>query len=146
MNPRLSYLEAAVRGANPVRLVILLYGQAIEDLRLAAAAQKRGEIESRTQSIHHALVVIAHLQDTLDEERGGPVAVQLKRFYNQVRASLVEAQCRKSSAALEQQIAHLMLLRDAWEQVDRNTSLPVTQDPDSAPGAEASQASGDWKA
>jgi flagellar secretion chaperone FliS len=156
MNPRLSYLEAAVRGASPVRLVILLYGQAIEDLRRAAAEQARGDIESRTQSIHHALVVIAYLQATLDEEQGGSVAANLKRFYNQVRAGLVEAQCRKSTAALEQQIAHLMLLRDAWEQVDRSTTLPMTQGSGPELLTEASQAtgnqpfedraSGEWKA
>ena len=33
MDARSSYREVAVRGASPVRLVICLYEQAIEDLR-----------------------------------------------------------------------------------------------------------------
>ena len=45
MNPSLSYREAAVAGASPLRLVILLYEQGLEDLRRALAAQNRGDIE-----------------------------------------------------------------------------------------------------
>ena len=33
MNPGLSYRETAVAGASPLRLVILMYEQAIQDLR-----------------------------------------------------------------------------------------------------------------
>jgi flagellar secretion chaperone FliS len=129
MNPRLSYLESAVRGASTVRLVILLYEQAIEDLRLALAAHARGDIEGRTHQINHALVVIAHLQGTLDKKQGGSVAANLDRFYNQLRCGLVEAHCRQSGAALEQQISHLMLLRDAWTRVEHSISASAFKEP-----------------
>ena len=119
MNPGLAYREAAVAGANPVRLVILLYEQAIADLRRALAAQAKGEVEERTREINHAIQVLGHLQGTLDKEQGGKIAAILDRFYEQVRCGLVEAQCQQSVSLMEQQIAHLLQVHEAWCGVER---------------------------
>jgi flagellar secretion chaperone FliS len=121
MNPGLSYREAAVAGASPVRLVILLYEQTIEDLRRAIAAQARGDIEGRTCEINHAILVIGHLQATLDPEQGGKVAANLALFYRHLRSELVDAQCRQSPAVLEQAITQLMQVHAAWCEVERAT-------------------------
>lgn len=126
MNPGLSYREAAVAGASPVRLVILMYEQAIQDLRRALAAHTAGDIEGRTREINHALLVIGHLQATLDKDQGGKVAENLARFYEQLRAGLMEAQCRQSATSLEQQIAHLMLVHEAWREVEKALDPPPT--------------------
>lgn len=146
MNPRFSYREAAVQGAGPIGLVILLYEQAIEDIRRALAAHAGGNIESRTREINHALLVLGHLEATLDQDRGGMVAANLQRFYRQVRASLVEALCKQSAAIFERQIALLMQVREAWCQVERDLSLPsATPDsPQFSAGSERVPA--DWKA
>src|SRR5271170_404997 len=107
MDARSSYRETAVRGASPVRLVICLYEQTISDLRRAAVALEKGDIEARTRNINHAVLVIGQLQGTLDMERGGAVARNLLKFYSLLRAGLVEAQGKQSKQILEQQIAVL---------------------------------------
>ena len=122
MDARLSYREAAVRGASPVRLVVLLYEQALVDLRQALAALEQGDVEARTRAINHAVLVIGQLQSTLDMQRGGEVARNLERFYNLLRHNLVNAQFRQSAQELRAQIAHLMTLREAWVAVERATS------------------------
>ena len=127
MDARLSYRESAVEGASPVRLVALLYEQAIEDLKRARTAIDRGDIEARTQAINHAVVVIGYLQSSLDKDRGGYVAANLERFYNQVRSSLVEAQFTQSAAILEREISHLVEVHAAWCEVEfANTAAPAT--------------------
>lgn len=126
MNPGLSYREAAVAGANPVRLVILLYEQAIENLRRALAAHARGDVEGRTREINHAILVIGHLQATLDKNQGGKVAENLAQFYEQLRASLVEAQCKQSASVIEQQISHLLQVHEAWCAVERDLHPATT--------------------
>jgi len=138
-----------VRGASPVRLVISLYEQAIEDLRRAAIALDAGEIEKRTSEINHALLVIAQLQGSLDMERGGEVARNLARFYGVVRAGLTEAQIKQSPILLEQQISQLTEVREAWLEVERVTeksslaeSVSTT---DSSPVSSASPSTG-WNA
>src|SRR5258708_17071975 len=125
MDARSSYREAAVRGASPVRLVICLYEQAIEDLRCAVIAMEKGDIETRTRGINHALTVIAQLQGTLDMERGGDVARNLARFYSLVRAGLAEAQVTQSTRILEQQTSQLATVHEAWLEVERVTAAPA---------------------
>ena len=111
-----------MRGASPVRLVISLYEQAIEDLRRAVIAMDKGAIEVRTREINHALTVIAQLQGSLDMQRGGEVAKNLARFYGVVRAGLTEAQLKQSSILIEEQIAQLAEVHEAWLVVERATT------------------------
>ena len=126
MDAKSSYRETAVRGANTGQLVILLYEQAIEDLRRARVAVEKRDIRARTREINHALDVINHLQGSLDMERGGEVARNLQRFYNMLRGGLVEAHTQQSARILEEQIAHLVLLHGAWLEVERATSARET--------------------
>jgi flagellar protein FliS len=119
MDPGLWYRRSAVAGASPVRLVILLYDQVIEDLRRALAAHERAQIEERTRQLNHAVLVIAHLEATLDKTAGGQVTANLERFYRQLRAGLIEAQASQSSAKIAQQISLLVLVRQAWDEVER---------------------------
>lgn len=111
-----------------MRLVILLYEQAIVDLRRALAAHREGDIEARTREINHAILVMGHLEATLDKERGGIVAANLERFYQQLRAGLVDAQLKQSATLLEQQIAHLMNVHNAWCSVEKSV-LPGPSQP-----------------
>jgi flagellar protein FliS len=138
MNPGLSYRETAVAGASPVKLVILLYEQAMEDLRRAIAAHSRGDIEGRTREMNHAILVIGHLEATLDPEQGGKVAANLALFYRHLRAELVEAQCKQSLTGMEQTISQLSQVHAAWCEVERATAAPVPP--------RNSEAQSDWNA
>lgn len=151
MDARSSYREANVRGASPVRLIICLYEQAIEDLRRAVIAMEKGAIEVRTQEINHALMVIAQLQGSLDMERGGDVAKNLAKFYGLVRAGLTEAQMKQSSRILEQQISQLVEVHEAWLEVERITAKPNPPTSASASESRANDSASpvflaDWKA
>jgi flagellar secretion chaperone FliS len=148
MDARSSYRETAVRGARPLQLVILLYEQGIEDLRRAIVALEKNDVEGRTREINHAILVIGHLQASLDRDLGGPVAANLERFYDQVRAGLVEAQFRQSAAALEQQIAHLMQVHEAWCEVERSSAMPAIGQSESAhsPAEDEFRSFAEWNA
>jgi flagellar protein FliS len=131
MDAKSSYREAAVRGASPMRLVLCLYEQAIEDLRRAVAALTDGDIETRTRLINHALMVIGQLQGTLDMQRGGVVAKNLERFYVLLRAGLVEAHGKQSRTLLEQQISQMTTVYEAWQEVEQRTESPAPQSAES---------------
>jgi flagellar secretion chaperone FliS len=118
MNPRTAYREDTARGAHPVRLVVLLYEQIIEDLRQAVNAIAQNNIELRSNKINHAISVIGYLQSSLNKEAGGQVALNLEHFYDQLRGNLVIAQFRMSPAILSQQITDLLTLREAWSAVE----------------------------
>jgi flagellar protein FliS len=113
MNPLECYRQTEAQGENPVQLVVLLYRQLIKDLQSALDAMQADQVERRTAEIDHALVVIAQLQGTLNKEKGGEVAANLGRFYDLLRASLVEAQCTVNRRILQDQIANLLTLHEA---------------------------------
>ncbi len=147
-DPRNAYRESAARGASPVGQVVLLYGQIVNDLRSAIAAVEQNRIEDRTTSINHAMVVVGYLQSTLNFEVGGDVAPNLDRFYTMVRRKLLEAQFQTSKEILNEQIALLLDLREAWVEVDRATSAPSAQSDETGPAVpeDAPPASGEWNA
>jgi flagellar secretion chaperone FliS len=128
MNPRLSYRQAAAQGASQLRLVVLLYDQAIADLQGALAALARGDTEGRTHMIKHALSVLACLEATLNKDQGGSVAEQLERFYRQIRAGVLQAQVRQSSGGIRRQIADLVKVREAWDRLDRGGAAATARD------------------
>jgi len=130
LDPRRIYREHAVWGATPIGLVILLYDSALEDLRHALDAMRRGDIPARAGAIQHALLVLQQLQGTLDFERGGAPARQFEQFYNLVRASLLEAQLRNSHQLMQQQLQFMSEVRDCWVRAEivmrPETALPAT--------------------
>ncbi|HUO13796.1 MAG TPA: flagellar export chaperone FliS [Verrucomicrobiae bacterium] len=147
MDARLTYRAVAAQGASPLRLVILLYEQAIEDLRQALAALAQGDIEGRTQKIKHAVLVIGHLQASLDMAQGGEVAANLERFYQETRAGLLNAQIRQSAAGIQKQLSSLMRVRQAWQEVERQSAPPIQQpEPTSRQFDSERPSFADWKA
>jgi len=128
-------LAVACSTGNPDAIAIAR-SELAPDLRRALAAMQRNDIEARTREINHALQVIGQLQGTLDREEGGEVAAALDRFYDQVRAGLVEAQFQQSAAALEEQISYLMIVHEAWCEADRSTAAAAHQPAASQPPAE----------
>jgi len=145
MDPRTAYREDSARGARPVRLVVLLYEQIIDDLRQAVHAIEQNNIELRTNKINHAICVIGYLQSSLNKQAGGQVAGNLERFYEQLRGNLANAQFRVSRAILSQQIVDLLTLREAWSEVERAEA--ATSVLNSVPLTAASTSGGpaDWK-
>ncbi len=113
------YQDSAVRGATPIELVILLYDAAIDDMRRALSAMQNSDIETRSNQIAHALMILQQLQGTLDFERGGGAARQFEQFYNLTRAKLLEAQLRGSLDLIQQQIRSMSEVRDCWAEARR---------------------------
>ncbi len=114
-----SYQEAALGGATPVELVVVLYDTAIEDMRRALLARQQNDIETCARQIGHALIVLQQLQGTLDFQRGGDAARQFERFYNLVRAKLLEAQIRNSAELIGEQLRYFSEVRDCWMHAKR---------------------------
>lgn len=147
-DPRNAYRESAARGASAVRQVILLYEQVVEDLRRAVTAIEGNQIEDRTNAINHALVVVGHLQGSLNFDLGGDVARNLERFYTMLRGKLLEAQVQISKEILNEQIALILDLRDAWIEVERATTVQPTasKEPPAVASDHAPGPTGEWNA
>lgn len=149
----LAYRETGALTTDPVGLVVVLYDMLLKDIRDAISALASSDIQRRAEAIRHSMLVLQQLQGTLDMEKGGVVATNLDRFYNFIRAKLLEGQIKVSSEIFRQQAIFVMSIRDAWEQV-RTEQLRATEpEPheDAAPIAVSilspeSAASAEWSA
>jgi flagellar secretion chaperone FliS len=131
------YRQVSARGASKVGLVVKLYDAILEDFRRALEAVASGEIERRTNTLNHALQVIAELQNSLDHERGGDVARRLENFYNVTRTMIVAANIRPSREGLQELIDLYAPVRQAWQQAESDVSRGPSNSADS--GEHASQ-------
>jgi flagellar protein FliS len=102
-------------------LVVALYDNALKSLHRARRAIEAKDIERRTHHLNHVLSIIAHLQGTLDLERGGQVARTLSQFYAYARAKTLEVSLTNSLEKLTELAAHFSSLRGAWHVSETQT-------------------------
>ncbi len=155
VDPKREYREAAVRNATPVRLILMLYEAAIEDLRRISAAMQDHDVQRRTNEVHHFLRVLNQLQGSLDMERGGEVAANLDRYYGLVRSQLLHAEMNNSTHIVQDMLGQFLSLHQAWLEVDRATNVtanqcalqdePAAQNPSSTT-SDTSAPNNDWSA
>jgi flagellar secretion chaperone FliS len=127
-----SYQMSAIQGASSIGLIIVLFDTLARDLRQAAAALRRNDIETRCRDLNHASLVLGQLENWLDPDKGGESAQTLTRFYAYLRAKMMEAAVSNSAALLETQIEMILHVRSAWQKLDSGP-----QEASSGPPAEA---------
>lgn len=133
MNPtELAYRRTAVEGASGFGLLIALYDTLVGNLRRAADAQRKNDIQTRCHELNHALLVIGYLEDWIDRENGGELAQKLVDFYSNLRAKLIEAQARSSVDILEQEMAVVLAIRGTWQDLELRASSAL-EAPSSSP-------------
>jgi flagellar secretion chaperone FliS len=134
LDARSAYRQSTGQSASPLRLVVLLYEQLVEDVRRALGAMDQGDAAGVAFNIGHALEVVGQLQGRLDMNHGGEVAENLERFYNLLRYNLLQAQMRSSKNILQRQLENLLTLREAWLEVERAETAAANPGPPAAPG------------
>jgi flagellar protein FliS len=117
-DPARAYREAAVRGASPVGLIVILYEEIIRSIRKAQRALAVGKIEERSNALTHALEVVGHLQTVLDFEKGGALARELSTFYTLARAKLVELNVDPQDGKLDDLAQEFAVMKTAWQRVE----------------------------
>ena len=132
----LSYRRSAIEGASPIGLIIALFDTLAGDLRRAASALRKNDIETRCRELNHATLVVGQLNEWVDLENGGESAQTLNRFYAYLRAKMMEAAGSKSAKLLETQIEMILHVRTAWQQLDASPQL-VTERPEEVPAKQA---------
>jgi flagellar protein FliS len=125
----LSYRKSAIEGASSIGLIIVLFDTLAGDLRRAAAAIRKNDIEKRCRELNHAALVLGQLESWIDMNNGGESAQTLSGFYAYLRAKMMEAAGSKSAKLLETQIDMILHVRSAWQKLDTG--------PQGAPGGPA---------
>lgn len=111
------YLEAEVLGADPLKLVNLLYSGALEAIAAARRHLADGRIGPRSKQIMKAWDILHELTQSLDHARGGELARDLAALYTYAQQRLLDANAQQSDAPLAEVEKLLATLAEAWREV-----------------------------
>ena len=100
-----AYQQVGITTADPGRLVILCYEQAIDNLKKGTACYAAGELEKKAEAVAKALDFIGELNRSLDFEKGGDIAVRLHALYNYMCRRIMEGDLKKDTKAFEEVVA-----------------------------------------
>jgi flagellin-specific chaperone FliS len=70
-----SYRMSAIQGASSIGLIIVLFDTLADDLRQAAAALRKNDIEERCRQLNHGSLVLGQLENWVDRVHGGESAL-----------------------------------------------------------------------
>jgi flagellar secretion chaperone FliS len=117
-----AYQTNAIQTAPPEQLVLMLYDGALRFLRRAQASIEQGQPPQATQQISRATAIIMELNATLDTERGGQIAENLRSLYFFLHRHLLAATVEQSTAKLDDAIGIIKDLRDAFAEAAKRAA------------------------
>ncbi len=129
-----AYQQVGAMTADPKRLVLMCYEEAIRNLKIARAKYVSRDYEAKARALIKAQDFICALNSALDFEKGGEIASNLHALYNYMMHRLTEADLQRDLKAFDHIVWMLVELKAAWEDIlngnrkDINPSLRLITD------------------
>ena len=118
MNNYMNYQKMQVTTVDRLKLVVMLYEGAISYLKTATQYLEKNDLAGKGMYIAKAQDIIDELNNSLNMQEGGEIAVNLRKIYNFIYFYLVKANLSKNRKMIDEVINILSSLKDAWEQIN----------------------------
>jgi flagellar protein FliS len=109
-----AYRQQSILTATPGQLVVMLYDGCLRFLRRAEGAAETGDRPRVTEAVSRATAIIMELNATLDMDRGGEIAQNLRSLYFFLHRHLIDASREASADKIRQAISLVADLREAF--------------------------------
>jgi flagellar protein FliS len=113
-----------VAGASPTRLVQVMFEQILSHLAIAQGCMERitnnlplPEVVAKGKSLGKAIRLINQLNNTLDMERGGEIADNLRALYVYMLARLTQANVTNDPLIVGEAASLVQKVKTGWDQV-----------------------------
>jgi len=118
-------VETAVAGASPHHLVQMLFDGLIESIAQATGAIRQGHVDAKGRAIGRAVRIVDEgLKASLDMDGGGRLAADLTELYAYVTLRLTQANLRNDTRLLDECLALIQPLREAWGSIAQQVAAP----------------------
>ncbi len=119
-------VASAIDGANPHRLVEMLYDGLLESIALARGALRNHNVETKCRNVSRAVRIVDEgLKGALDMQSGGELSKNLNLLYVYVSQRLTLANLRNDDKMMQECADLIQPLRDAWVQIGVNAAAPA---------------------
>jgi flagellar protein FliS len=112
-----AYTRTGVMTADPKKLILMCYEEAIRNLKIAKEKYASHEYEQKAQALKKAQDFIYMLNSSLDFEKGGEIASNLQALYQYIMHRLTESDLKRDLNAMDHIIWMLVELKSAWEEI-----------------------------
>lgn len=117
-------IETAAPTATAHGLILMLYDGAIQAVGSARSHCEAGNIEAKNHATAKALGIIEQgLRASLDQQRGGELAIRLDSLYAYMNRRLLSASLHNNCEQFGEVGELLAGLRSAWAEIERDTRL-----------------------
>ena len=116
------YKQMQIKTASSGKLLLMLYQGAVKFMKLAKKNIKEGKIEESHKSIIKAQNIILELQNTLNKEDGGQIAIQLESLYDFIYRELIQANLNKNIKHLDNVIPIVEELFVTYKEIIMNNN------------------------
>ena len=113
-----------VADASPTRLVQIMFEHILSDLATAQGCMERiknnlplGEVIAKGKSLGKAIRLINQLNGTLDMERGGKVAQNLRALYLYMLERLTLANVTNDARIVAEAASLVRKIKNGWDQI-----------------------------
>ena len=129
-------VESSVNGADPLKLIVMLYQGALLAISSAKNQMQRKEIAAKGASIGKAIRIIDEgLKCSLDMNVNGELVHNLAALYDYMNQRLVLANLKNDPAILDEVSGLLSELKGAWEAIQPGAQNASTDKTLSTSGA-----------
>jgi flagellar protein FliS len=111
---RSTLVHGGVANADPHALVQMLLDAVLDRMTAARGCIERGELVGKAKLLHSCVILIAELRGSLDLEKGGPLAKNLRDLYEYMTQRLLIANVRSDAGCLTEVLSLLGEIRSAW--------------------------------
>ena len=111
-------VETSVQSADPHTLVGLLYDALLQSIAEARGAMSRGDTVAKGAALGKAVRILEEgLKAGLNLREGGDIAANLRQLYSYSTLRLTQANLRNDERALDECLALMQPLRQAWASI-----------------------------
>lgn len=121
------YKQTEINTSQPLKLVLMLYDGAINFLKKSIEYAEHKDIKNKNIYAKKAQDIIMELNNYLNLEAGGEIALNLKKLYFFMNRHVMASNWNNDLQGLKEVIQLLANLREAWQDIDsfKNTYQPI---------------------
>ena len=102
---------------SPHRLIQMLMEGFLARMNSAKGAMVHGDIKAKSVYISNAIGIVGGLNEALNVEQGGELAINLRQLYDYINLRLLEASRENSEEKLNEVMDLMRNIKEAWDAI-----------------------------
>lgn len=108
-------VETSVADATPHQLIAMLLEGLVSRLAMAKGFIQREDYEGKSKCLGSAITIVGALQDSLDMDKGGDIAVNLDRLYLYMIRRVFAAGVANDCDIIDEVIGLVKTIKEGWD-------------------------------